>query len=74
MLWIVYSQWGRIKTHEDRETIYEHLRKGVYEQYGIETIVNRYMDSIEYEVNIPQLITFFNESVRPGIQSIKKPC
>jgi hypothetical protein len=55
-----------IKTIEDRETIYEYLRKGAYEQYGIETIVNRYMDSIEDVVNIPQLITFFNESVGLG--------
>jgi hypothetical protein len=55
-----------IKTLEDREIIYEHLRKGAYEQYGIETIVNKYMDSIEDVVNIPQLITFFNESVRLG--------
>lgn len=55
-----------IKTTEDREEIYEHLRKGAYEQYGIEKIVNRYMDSIEDVVNIPQLINLFNEAVKMG--------
>jgi hypothetical protein len=55
-----------VKTNEDRESIYEHLRKGAFEQYGIEKIVNRYMESIEEVVNIPQLITFFNEAEKMG--------
>jgi hypothetical protein len=55
-----------VKTNEDREKIYEHLRKGAFEQYGIERIVNRYMESIEDVVNIPQLITFFNEAEKAG--------
>jgi hypothetical protein len=55
-----------IKTTEDRDVIYEHLRKGAYEQYGIEKIVNRYMDSIEDVVNIPQLINLLNEAVKMG--------
>ena len=38
-----------IKTTEDREEIYEHLRKGAYEQYGIDKIVNKYMDSKDEE-------------------------
>jgi len=55
-----------IKTNENKEEIYEHLRKGAYEQYSIEKIVNRYMDSIEDVVNIPQLINYFNEAVKMG--------
>jgi hypothetical protein len=55
-----------VKTTEDRDTIYERLRNGAYEQYGIEKIVNRYMDSIEDIVNIPQLINLFNEAVKMG--------
>ncbi|MHC6204040.1 hypothetical protein ACYULU_12705 [Breznakiellaceae bacterium SP9] len=55
-----------IKTNEERDTIYEHLRKGAYEQYGIEKIVKRYMESIEDVVNIPQLILFLNEANRIG--------
>jgi len=55
-----------IKTNEDRDKIYERLRQGAYEQYGIEKIVNRYMESIEDVVNIPQLITYFNEVDRMG--------
>jgi hypothetical protein len=42
------------------------LRNGAYEQYGIEKIVNRYMESIEEIINIPQLILYFNESVKMG--------
>jgi hypothetical protein len=55
-----------IKTNEERENIYEHLRNGAFEQYGIEKIVNRYMESIEDVINIPQLITFFNEADKMG--------
>jgi hypothetical protein len=55
-----------IKTNEDRDKIYEHLRQGAYEQYGIEKIVNRYMESIEEVINIPQLITYFNEVDKMG--------
>jgi hypothetical protein len=55
-----------IKTSEDRDKIFEILRKGAYEQYGIEKIVNKYMESIEDVVNIPQLILFFNEADKMG--------
>jgi len=55
-----------IKTNENRDKIYERLRQGAYEQYGIEKIVNRYMESIEDVVNIPQLITYFNEVDKMG--------
>jgi hypothetical protein len=55
-----------IKTNEEKEIIYNHLRKGALEQYGIEKIVNRYMESIEDIVNIPQLILYFNEAVKLG--------
>ena len=55
-----------IKTNEERDKIYEHLRQGAYEQYGIEKIVNRYMESIEDVVNIQQLITYLNEVERKG--------
>jgi hypothetical protein len=55
-----------IKTKEDRDTIYSLLRKGAYEQYGIEKIVNKYMESIEDVVNIPQLILHFNEVDKMG--------
>jgi hypothetical protein len=55
-----------IKTNEERNMIYEHLRQGAYEQYGIEKIVNRYMESIEDVVNIPQLITCLNEVEKSG--------
>jgi hypothetical protein len=55
-----------VKTTESRDEIYAHLRKGAIEQYSIEKIVNRYMDSIEDVVNIPQLILYFNEAVKNG--------
>ncbi|MDR0721665.1 MAG: hypothetical protein LBF75_02560 [Treponema sp.] len=55
-----------IKTTKNRDEIYERLRKSAYEQYGIERIVNRYMDSIEDIVTIPHLINMFNEAVKMG--------
>jgi len=55
-----------IKTNEERDKIYEKLRQGAYEQYGIEKIVNKYMEAIEEVVNIPQLITIFNEVDKNG--------
>jgi hypothetical protein len=55
-----------IKTNEEKDNIYKHLRQGAYEQYGIEKIVNRYMESIEEVVNIPQLITYLNEVGKMG--------
>jgi len=55
-----------IKTNEDKDTIYERLRNGAFEQYGIEKIVNKYMEAIEDVVNIPQLILYFNEADRMG--------
>jgi hypothetical protein len=55
-----------IKTNEERDTIYEHLCLGAQEKYGIEKIVNRYMDSIEDVINIPQLILFLNEADKKG--------
>lgn len=55
-----------IKTNEERADVYEHLRKGALEQYGIEKIVNRYMESIEDIVNIPQLVLYFHEANKAG--------
>ena len=55
-----------IKTNEERDSIYKHLRQGAYDQYGIEKIVNRYMDSIEDVVNIPQIITYLYEVEKMG--------
>ena len=55
-----------IKTNEEKEQIYEHFRSSAIDQYGIEKIVNRYMESIEDVVNIPQLILYFNEAVKFG--------
>jgi hypothetical protein len=55
-----------IKTNEGKEVIYKHLRNGAFEQYGIEKIVNKYMEAIEDVVNIPQLILYFNEADKMG--------
>ena len=55
-----------IKTNENKESIYHHLRNDAMEQYGIEKIVNKYMEAIEDVVNIPQLILYFNEIDKMG--------
>jgi len=53
-----------IKTTDSRDDIYKLLKKGAMTQYGIEKIVDRYMQSIEEVVNIPQLVLYFNEAVK----------
>jgi hypothetical protein len=55
-----------IKTNEDKDIIYEQIRKKAHEQYCIEKIVNKYMESIEDVVNIPQLTSFLKEAEKIG--------
>ncbi len=55
-----------IKTNENKDVIYEHIRKRAYEQYCIEKIVNKYMESVEDVINIPQLASFLKEAENMG--------
>jgi hypothetical protein len=51
-----------IKTNESVEEILNHLRENAIQQYGIEIIVNRYMNSIDEVINIPMLILYLSEA------------
>ena len=53
-----------IKTNEEKEAVLLKLKNGAKLQYGIDKIVQRYMDAIEEIVNIPTLINYFNEAKR----------
>lgn len=55
-----------IKTNESVEEILKHLRENAIQQYGIEIIVNRYMNSIDEVINIPMLILYLNEADQNG--------
>ena len=55
-----------IKTNDEIDKIKKHLREGAIKQYTIDKIVNKYMDSIEEIINIPQLILYFNKSIENG--------
>lgn len=58
-----------IKTTESEEYILEHLRNGAMEQYGIEKIILRYMNSIEEVINIKKLLQYFDEANEKGYLS-----
>ena len=50
-----------IKTNKSVEEILNQIRENAIKQYGIETIVGHYMNSIDEVINIPMLILYLNE-------------
>lgn len=55
-----------IKTNEEKEDVLVKLRNGAKLQFGVDKIVQKYMDAIEEIVNIPTLLNYFNEANRIG--------
>lgn len=55
-----------IKTNDEITSIKKHLHDGAVQQFSIDKIVNKYMEAIEEIINIPQLISYFNESLKKG--------
>lgn len=55
-----------IKSNDSIEDIITHLRENAIQQYGIEIIVERYMNSIDEIINIPMLIIYLNEADKNG--------
>ncbi len=55
-----------IKFDKSVEEIYETLRNQAKKQYGVQKIVERYMNSIEEVINIARLKECFEESLRKG--------
>lgn len=55
-----------IKSLESVDGIFQKLREGATRQYGVQTIVEKYMACIEEIVNIPILIERFHEAENNG--------
>lgn len=55
-----------IKSEEPIETLHQNLRAGAKKQYGIQTIVERYMSCIEEIINIPELKIRFRDVITKG--------
>ena len=55
-----------IKTNDSAEKILKHLRENALQQYGIEVIIERYMNSVDEVINIPMLILYLNEVDKNG--------
>lgn len=53
-----------IKTELVKEEIYSQLQSSAESMYGIKSVVQRYMSSIEEIINIPDLIKIFKEQVK----------
>ncbi len=52
-----------IKSNQDVSALRYRLREGAKRQYGIEAVVNKYMDAIEEIINIPILRERFEAAV-----------
>jgi hypothetical protein len=55
-----------IKTAMSVDDIWKHLEQGAYEQYSVESVVVKYMRSIEEIINIPKLLDIFDKVVLSG--------
>ena len=53
-----------IKTEMDEKKIYEQLRTHAQTVYGIKMVVDRYIESIEEVINIPNIINIFVEQIK----------
>ncbi len=53
-----------IKSEEDDKELSKRLRKGAEEQYGVERVVESYMNCIEEIINIPELKNRFRETIQ----------
>jgi hypothetical protein len=55
-----------IKTNESPEAVREALRDQAQRKYGIEAVVNRYLEAVEELINIPALLQTFHDLVKAG--------
>ena len=55
-----------VKTEENKNVLSERLRAQAKEKYGVQKIVERYMESIEEIINVPMLIEKFDRIVEEG--------
>jgi hypothetical protein len=59
-----------IKTEEPIEALKAHLQQGAKDFYSVETIVHKYMRSVEELINLPTLRNHFNAIVAAGHLSL----
>ncbi len=55
-----------IKSELEISAIFAKIKQKAQEQYGINVIVNKYMNAIEEIINLPMLIKHFNDVVNQG--------
>ncbi|RXK85033.1 restriction endonuclease [Chlorobaculum sp. 24CR] len=55
-----------VKTNMSISDIRDRLEAGAREQYAVDSVVRKYMDSIEEIINIPVLLSIFEEVVKSG--------
>jgi hypothetical protein len=55
-----------VKTTDDEEVVREELREEAQRKYGVDAVVDRYMEAVEEVINIPRLVSIFNRLVRQG--------
>ena len=55
-----------VKTDMDVETILAHIKEQAKRQYGVQAIVDRYMECIEEVINIPKLEKFLVQVIENG--------
>lgn len=58
-----------VKSNESKNEILLKIKKQATQKYPIETIIKRYIESIEDIFNIPSLIDFFKEVIDLGLSS-----
>lgn len=55
-----------VKTTDSPEAVTTAIRDQAQRKYGIEAVVNRYLEAVEEVINIPMLLQTFDELVRAG--------
>jgi hypothetical protein len=55
-----------VKTTDADASVREQLRQEALRKYGVEAIVARYMEAVEEIINIPRLLSTFEQLVRGG--------
>ena len=55
-----------VKTTDDADTVRAQLREQALRKYGVNAVVDRYMEAVEEIINIPLLISTFEALVRAG--------
>jgi hypothetical protein len=55
-----------VKTNDSPDAVQAAIRDQARQKYGIEAVVNRYLEAVEEVINIPMLLSIFHDLVRAG--------